>query len=178
MDDDIAIDVDSSSIEFTLDSFLKPWDADDPEVYSCEIRGRIIALDDQGREVPLGEIELYIVKVPDAISDEAELAFIFDAISLDDVWAALFGDEDFHPDLDFEFPKHDILVVNRINIEEKYRGTSLRVRAIQTAAAMFLPQGTVVAHFDLLHDTEWGQLGGRPLPGTDYIFVQWPLAGS
>jgi len=174
--DDIAVDVDSSSIEFTLSSFLKPWDADDPEAYSCEIRGKIITHDDQDKEVPLGEIELLLVKTADAICDGAELAFIFDAVGLDDPWIALFAEEGSCPELAVQFSENDILFIGKVSVEEKYQGTSLRIRAIQTAVAMFLPVGTVIVHCDLLTDAEWSRFGGRQIPETDYICVRSPLA--
>jgi hypothetical protein len=172
MNDKTAINIDSSSIEFRLNTRLKPWNADDPEAYSQEIVGRIVTYTEQDQEVSLGKIRMLLPNLSEAIHDEAELAFIFDAVSLDNLWAALFAGGDFDPDVAVQFRGKGIHFLDRVNVEPDYEGTTLRARAIQTAITILCPTGMAVSHCDLLTDSAWQALGFRRLPGTEFVYKE------
>lgn len=155
------------SINFSTDVILQPWDAD-PQDYSMEIKGNITAFDEHGTEVKVGDLTMNLFMVSDAIHNKVPLGFVFDAMALDDLWAKLFVDDDFASELEILAPGQDVLFIDKLTVDPTYR--DIGRRAVQTAISTFCPLGVTVAHFSLLGDIEWNQLGFKPLPKTEYVY--------
>ncbi len=95
-----------------------------------------------------------------------------DSADLESVYATLF-DTNGEPldELDIEPGWNNLLFVETVKIEPEFRSTPLVVQLIETAMAMFCPEGLVVAVEESLDLTveEWRQWGFKRIAGSGFV---------
>ena len=156
-------------IEFTVEAMLKPW-RHDPECFVTRIKGKIMSYIDDGEEVQIGDIDLEVYHVSDALDAGPDLASLFDAQALDELWARLFVEDEFDPNLGIDTLTNDVLYINAVNIDPTCKDASARIRAVRTAMAVFCPYGLAAAHYSALTDSEGRHLGFKRLSRTKFVF--------
>jgi hypothetical protein len=164
------------NVRFSIAVGLKPWNQN-PEEYYLSIVGNIIVCIDDGQdpeaEEQAGEIQLTLIKIAEAINNQANLAFIFDSMDLEEVQAALMEENDtFRLDLKIDAPRGDILFIDSIKLDRKYARATLSWRALEAAFATFASVGVVAAYAPTLDQCpgEWSEYGFERAPGTEIVY--------
>ncbi len=145
-------------VDFSVSTGLVPWG--DPSEYVHTVSGKIIAYSETDEEIEAGEIVLRVVSVTEATNTGEDLFDVCDADSavLEGIYAALFEAQgELREELDIEPGCGNLIFLEKVEVDPKFRQTSLMVQAIETALAMFASEGLVVAVEDGLELTkeEW-----------------------
>ena len=161
------------TIEFSVSPGLMQW------VEPCEfvhtVTGTIVAHPDMDEDIEVGEIVLRVVLAAEAIDRGEDLYDVCDVDSclLEGIYAALFDrNGETKKELDIEVGWNNLVLVEKVEIDSRFRQTTLGVQAIETALAMFASQGLVVAVEDWLDLSieQWKQLGFVRVAGTTLVF--------
>jgi hypothetical protein len=134
------------TVEFALSTGTVPWS--DPGEYVHEIRGKALAFIDGDVEEEAGEITLRLVSVTEAVNRGEDLHEVCDADSavLEAAYWAVFDETgETKDELDIEPGWNNLLYIEGVEIEAQYRETTLAVRLIETAIAIFCSDGLVIA---------------------------------
>ena len=155
------------SLEFTLGSILKPWDAD-PGKFLIEADGKIGLLADEGdedAEVIAGTIKVVLVKIAEAIWAGADLYQVFDHSTwLEATYGALFDSRGcFRRRHKIKRDVDNLLFIESIHWEPGFGGNSLLAQTIETTIALLAPSGLVVGYTDDLNQfgLRWQKHGFR-----------------
>lgn len=166
------------AINFSLEPGLKPWEGD-PDEYYVPVFGKIVVCtgDDANpdREATVGDLQLVVVKMCEAVNDRVILQQVCDAHSeeLLEIYSAIFDAEgDAKEELRLECLPCDIVYLESVSLKPKYRSSALLLRVLETTIATFASQGLVVAHMNTLNQkhNEWSTCGFEVVPGTSIVF--------
>ena len=163
----------SGTVEFVLSTGTVPWS--NPGEYVHEISGKALAFIDGDVEEEAGEITLRLVSVTEAVNRGEDLHEVCDADSavLEAAYWAVFDENgETKDELDIEPGWNNLLYIGGVEIEPEYRNTTLAVRLIDTAIAIFCSDGLVIAvedAFDLTIE-EWRELGFKRIAGSEFVF--------
>ena len=162
----------SGTIDFSVSTGFVPWG--DPSEYVHTVTGKALVLTDSGEE-EAGKITLKLVSVTEAVNQGEQLYDVCDADSaiLEAIYATLFDTNgETKEELDIEPGWNNLLFVETVNIDSDYRNTSLRVKMIETAIAMFCSEGLIVAVGDSLELSveEWQRLGFKRIAESQFVF--------
>jgi len=169
----MAKDEFEGSVEFAMTTGTVPWG--DPGEYVHNIEGAALAFTDDDDEEEVGRIALRLVSVTEAVNQGEDLHLVCDADSaiLEAAYCALFDAKgETKEDLDIEPGWNNLLYIESIEAEPEYQETTLAVRLIETAIAIFCSDGLVIAverAFDLTIE-EWRQLGFKRIAGSEFVF--------
>lgn len=160
------------SITFRTRVPLSPWDRDS-EFYASKAKGRISVLSkDCTQSIRVGTIRAQVVKLAEALHDNAELCWVLDAFGLEEIYEPLFdGDGRFVPDLNIEAEYGDLLVIENITIDRHFDDAVFRQQIIETAIATFASVAVVLIKKKLLGLGAKNRFlkGYQPLEGTSYL---------
>ncbi|HUT58349.1 MAG TPA: hypothetical protein VNA25_10920 [Phycisphaerae bacterium] len=169
----MAKDEFEGTVEFAVTTGTVPWG--DPGEYVHSIAGKALAFADSDAAEEAGRITLRLVSVTEAVNRDEDLHVVCDADSaiLEAAYCALFDEKgDTKEGLDIEPGWDNLLYVESVEAEPEYQDTTLAVRLIETAIAIFCSDGLVIAveeAFDLTIE-EWRQLGFKRIAGSEFIF--------
>jgi ribosomal protein S18 acetylase RimI-like enzyme len=161
------------TVEFAMTSGTVPWQ--DPSEYVHNIEGTALAFTDDDAEEEVGQIALRLVSVTEAVNRGEHLFIICDADSavLEAAYGALFDAKgETKEDLDIEPGWNNLLYIEAVESEPEYQETTLAVRLIETAIAIFCSDGLVIAvekAFDLSIE-EWRELGFKRIAESEFVF--------
>jgi len=161
------------TVEFAVTTGTVPWG--DPGEYVHDIAGTALALTDSDAEEEAGRVTLRLVSVTEAINRGEDLYAVCDADSavLEAAYCALFGEKgETKEELDIEPGWNNLLCIESVEAKPEYQDTTLAVRLIETAIAIFCSDGLVIAveeAFDLLIE-EWRELGFKRIAGSGFVF--------
>ena len=161
------------TVKFALSAGNVPWS--DPGEYVHEIMGEALALMDVDAEEKAGEITLRLVSVTEAVNrgeDLHEVCGADSAVLEAAYWAVFDENGETKDELDIEPGWNNLLYVEGVEIEPEYRNTTLAVRLIETAIAVFCSDGLVFAvegSFDLTIE-EWRELGFKRIAESRFVF--------
>ncbi len=161
------------TVEFATTTGTVPWQ--DPSEYVHTIAGTALAFMDGDAEAEAGRITLRLVSVTEAVNRGEDLFIVCDADSaiLEAAYWALFDEKgETKEDLDIEPGWNNLLYIEAVESEPEYQETTLAVRLIETAIAIFCSDGLVIAveeAFDLTIE-EWRQLGFKRIAGSEFVF--------
>ena len=161
------------SVEFAMTTGMVPWG--DHSEFAHTIEGTALAFTDSYNEEEAGRVTLRLVSVTEVINRGESLHLVCDADSavLEAAYWALFDEKgETKEDLDIEPGWNSLLYIESIEAEPEYQETTLAVRLIETAIAIFCSDGLVIAveeAFDLTIE-EWRQLGFKRIAGSEFVF--------
>lgn len=161
------------SVKFAVTTGTMPWRDHSEFVHTIE--GTALAFTDDDDEEEAGRITLRFVSVTEAINRGEDLHLVCDADSdvLEAAYCTLFDETgETKEDLDIEPGWNNLLYIEAVEAESEYQDTTLAVRLIETAIAMFCSDGLVIAveeAFDLTIE-EWRQLGFKRIAGSAFVF--------
>jgi len=169
----MAKDEFEGSVEFTMTTGTVPWG--DPGEYVHNIEGTALAFTESEAEEEVGRITLRLVSVTEAVNRGEDLHVVCDADSaiLEAAYCALFDAKgETKEELDIEPGWNNLLYIEAVESEPEYQETTLAVRLIETAIAIFCSDGLVIAveeAFDLSIE-EWRELGFKRVAGSEFVF--------
>jgi hypothetical protein len=161
------------TVEFAMTTGMMPWG--DHSEFVHTILGTALAFTDSYDEDEAGRITLRLVSVTEAINRGEDLHAVCDADSdvLEAVYCTLFDEKGETKEvLDIELGWNNLLYIEAIESEAEYQDTTLAVRLIETAIAIFSSDGLVIAveeAFDLTIE-EWRQLGFKRIAESEFVF--------
>jgi ribosomal protein S18 acetylase RimI-like enzyme len=161
------------TVEFAMTSGTVPWQ--DPSEFVHTIEGTAIAFTDVDDEEEAGQITLRLVSVTEAVNRGEDLFIVCDADSaiLEAAYWALFDKTgETKEDLDIEIGWNNLLYIEAVECEPEYQDTTLAVRLIETAIAIFCSNGLVISvekAFDLTIE-EWRELGFKRIAESAFVF--------
>ena len=161
------------TVEFAMTTGTVPWG--DPSEYVHAIEGTALAFMDGDAEEEAGQITLRLVSVTEAVNRGEDLFIVCDADSavLEAAYCALFDKTgETKEDLDIEPGWNNLLYIESEEVEPEYDDTTLAVRLIETAIAIFCSDGLVIAveeAFDLTIE-EWRELGFKRIAESEFVF--------
>ena len=160
-------------VDFSVSSGFVPWS--DPSEYVHTVTGKIIAYSQTDEEIEAGEILLRVVSATEATNTGENLLDVCDADSaiLEGIYAALFDRSgETKEELDIEPGWNNVVFVEKVEVDAKFRQTNLPIRTIETALALFASEGLVVAIEDNLDLTkeEWRKLGFKRIGDSGLVF--------
>lgn len=166
------------SVDYEFSQSFLPWELED---YLIVVQGRIRAtvegngeITEDGTEV--GKLELWSVRFSSVVNDREGMFDVLDAHSdiLADICVNLFedGSDEFLPELEIEPSAESLLYLRSIEVDPKYRDTSVVVDALESAIETFCPSGVVVTdNEDLeLRSKEVFLLNLAVLPNTGFLY--------
>lgn len=160
-------------IQFSFATSLKPWGGD-PTRYWFPATGEIIAdLDESDTTEVAGRMELKIIRFSEAFNDHVDLSDVFYEAGLGSVYMAMFNARgDIKKQLDIDLLPGEVIFINAIHLEEKYRPTTLLLKAVEAMIGSLASMGLIVACRDTLdlNNKEWKQLGFDRVPRTSFIY--------
>ena len=161
------------TVEFATTTGTAPWQ--DPSEYVHTIDGTALAFTDGDDEEEAGRITLRLVSVTEAVNRGEDLFIICDADSaiLEAAYWALFDKKgETKEDLDIEPGWNNLLYIESVEVEPECQETTIAVRLIETAIAIFCSDGLVIAveaAFDLSIE-EWKELGFKRIAESEFVF--------
>ena len=164
------------SVRLSFAIGLKPW-KNEASAYFFPARGEIVArLDVPGDPTALeivGRIELTVVKFTEAYNDHVDLADVFHAAGFDEVHSAFFKKNgDFKEPLEDTILPGEIIIIESLKLEPKFRQTSLLVQAVETTIPSFSSNSFVISRQATLDrgNKEWHELGFDLVQGTNLVY--------
>jgi hypothetical protein len=161
------------TVEFSMTTGTVPWQ--DPSEYVHNIEGTALAFTDDDAEEEVGRIALRLVSVTEAVNRGEDLFIVCDADSavLEAAYWALFNKTgETKEELDIEPGWNNLLYIEAVESEPEYHDTTIAVRLIETAIAIFCSEGLVIAvedAFDLSIE-EWRELGFKRIAESEFVF--------
>ena len=161
------------AVEFAMTTGTVPWG--DPSEYVHAIEGTALAFTDGDEEEEAGRITLRLVSVTEAVNRGEDLFVVCDADSaiLEAAYWALFDEKgETKEDLDIEIGWNNLLYIESEEVEPEYHDTTIAVRLIETAIAIFCSDGLVIAveaAFDLSIE-DWRELGFKRIAESEFVF--------
>ncbi|MHC4404105.1 MAG: hypothetical protein ACYTG0_30995 [Planctomycetota bacterium] len=169
----MAKDEFEGSVRFVMTASTVPWE--DPGQYVHDIAGTALAFTDSDAEEEAGRITFRLVSVTEVVNRGEDLYVVCDADSavLEAAYCALFNENrETKEELDIEPGWNSLVYIESVEVEPEYQETTLAVRLIETAIAIFCSDGLVIAveeAFDLTIE-EWRQLGFKRIAGSEFVF--------
>jgi hypothetical protein len=164
------------SVRLSFALGLKPWN-NEPSAYAFPASGDIVASLDApgdltGFEIA-GRVELTVIKFTEAYNDHVDIADVFCEVGFEDVHSTFFEkDGDFKKPMEDTMLPGEIIIIETLKLEPKYRHTRLLVQAVETIIPSFSSNSLVIARRATLDrgDKEWHGLAFDPVHGTDFVY--------
>jgi hypothetical protein len=184
------VDRDALDVEFSLrGGYALNGEEFSPAKHILDLSGRLFHRDEFDTETELGSIQGGFLNIGRLMNESIDIADAMDAKSTEEheCYCAFFADQAWRSDLlDVieEYP-FGFLIVNRIAIEQPYRGKELGLRLLERLlASTFIPNTTIVAlkPHALGHQDDpaafaagtaklrayWSRAGLRPVPDNGF----------
>ena len=155
---------------------MKPWNKE-PKAYFFPARGEIIACggvpsDSSALEIA-GRFDLTVIKFTEAFNDHVDVGDVFHEADFDDIHSAVFKkDGNFKEPLEDTMLPGEIIIIESLKLEPKFRQTRLLIQTVETIIPSFSSNSLVIARQATLDrgNKEWHELGFDPVQGTNLVF--------
>lgn len=162
----VQIDGRLPKIAFKTDRYVQP---SEPEEYVLGIDGKIVLVGEDESEVVAGTLELLLVLI-EVAREHGFVAFdVLDSLTDSSHYLELIDDGgDWHDDVREQFIdllSSNLLIINQVKVEPKYRGKGLGILAVKTAIDCFSQGCGLVASKPFpLQFTSWKSPDWKPEP--------------